>query len=336
MGLKKLKKYRILIVATVGIIGVILAIPAIVRSQTPSVQVVAMQKVVSSETVHAQGEVSEVNKTTMSAQVPMVIEQVNVKEGDSVKIGDVIATVNRQETAEAITSIANQISNYMPDAAQQVLAQAESSEKIGQNSIPKEIIATASGTLSTVGLEKGKLILPGQTMASISDLSNLCVVAYVPEESISQVAKGQSVKISGDALGSKTYTGTIESISPTAKSHLNGLNSETAVDVNITFNGDTKGLRPGYNVDTEIAVSAPISYNILPYEAVEQDESGNEYVLLYDGGYARKVNVVTGKETEKGVEIKEGIPAGSLVIYSPTIKENSRVKISSEVTGWNS
>lgn len=336
MGLKKLKKYRILIVATVGIIGVILAIPAIIRSQTPSVQVVAMQQVVSSETVHAQGEVTEVNKTTMNAQVPMVIEEVNVKEGDSVKIGDVIATVNQQETVGAITSIANQISSYMPDAAEEVLAQVESSEKVGQSSIPKEIIATASGTLSTVGLEKGKLILPGQTMASISDLSNLCVVASVPEESISQVAKGQSVTISGDALGSKTYTGVVESISPTAKSHLNGLSSETVVDVNITFKGDTNGLRPGYNVDAGIEVSAPASYNILPYEAVKQDDSGNEYVLLYDGGYARKVNVVTGKETEKGVEIKEGIPENSWVIYSPTIKEDSRVRISSEVTGWNS
>lgn len=331
-----MKKYRILIVATVGIIGVVLAIPAIVRSRMPSVQVVAMQQVVSSKTVHAHGEVSEVNKTTMSAQIPMVIEQVNVKEGDSVKIGEVIATVNQQETVGAITSIANQISSYMPDAAKEVLAQVENYEKVEQSSIPNEIIATASGTLSTVGLEKGKLMLPGQTMVTISDLSNLCVVASVPEESISQVANGQAVTISGDALGSKTYTGTIESISPAAKSHLNGLNSETTVDVNITFNGGTKGLRPGYNVDTEIAVSAPTSYNILPYEAVEQDDGGNEYVLLYDDGYARKVSVVTGKETEKGIEIKEGIPANSWVIYSPTIKENSRVKISSEVTGWNS
>ncbi len=332
-----MKKYILLIGISMLSIGILASVPTLVKRWTPQVQVVTVQKTKCADTIKAEGTVTEQEKTNMNAEYPMVIEKVNVKEGDTVKVGDVIATVNKAETVQAIASVADQIAQYMPDAVQQVLSQQDSPKNMDVSQLPEEVTATASGILSSVNLEEGKLVMPGQAMASISDLSHLCVVASVEENMISGVKKGQSVTVSGDALGDRSYQGKVTSISPVAKSHLNGLSTQTAVDVTISLKGNLKDIRPGYHVDAEITTGDAATYSLLPYEAILQDDDGHEYVLLYQNGRAKKSIITTGKELENGIEIKEGVPDGSYVIYNPSsVKENSKVRISSEVEGWNS
>ena len=64
----------------------------------------------------------------------------------------------------------------------------------------------------------------------------------------------------------------------------------------------------------EITTGARRNMLTVPYEAVRQDERNVEYVYLAQGSRAVRRNIVTGVELLEGVEVKEGLAAGDLVI----------------------
>jgi multidrug resistance efflux pump len=70
-----------------------------------------------------------------------------------------------------------------------------------------------SGRIAARMVSVGDTVAPGQALVSIADLSNLWVEADVDEARIGQVAKGQTVDVSVEALG-KVLAGTVAEIGP--------------------------------------------------------------------------------------------------------------------------
>ena len=115
----------------------------------------------------------------ISALAPGQLTTLNVKQGDKVTAGQTVGTVT-------VTG-AN-----------------------GQSST-QDINSPIAGTIVQVPAVQGQGVAAGLTVAQVTDLSNLNVVAYVDENTINNVSNGQQVDVKVDAFNT-TYSGHVQQI----------------------------------------------------------------------------------------------------------------------------
>jgi membrane fusion protein (multidrug efflux system) len=133
------------------------------------------------------------------------------------------------------------------------------------------IIAPADGVVGSRGVQIGQNVQVGQELLSIVPLKEIWVTADFKETQLEHMRSGQHVEISVDALGGKTFPGTVTSIGGATGSRFSLLPPENAtgnyvkvvqrVPVRIDFDDRQKGdfnqdgrLRPGLSVDPNVRV----------------------------------------------------------------------------------
>lgn len=193
-----------------------------------------------------------------------------------------------------------------------------------------EIVLKNIPTAKVVEIEKIQHIdsvsLSGTIIKNLRD-DEFIVQIYVSEQDISKVKLGQKAEITGVAFPNLTYSGEVDSISDAASKIQVGNTQKTAVEVKVKINEPNEMLKHGYTADVKLITSSPCTMNIVPYEAVNQDENG-EYVYILRDGKTEKRYVETGAELSDGIELKTLIMDNECIItVDKVIENNSSVKI---------
>lgn len=124
--------------------------------------------------------------------------------------------------------------------------------------------APIAGTVLQVNpVVEGQTVVPGQQLATVSDLSHLTIVANVQETDLQDVKVGNNVDISIDADPGTKYTGVVsrignttagmQSLLPTGNASGSYTKVVQRVPVTITFSSDTPSdMKPGMNATVKI------------------------------------------------------------------------------------
>ncbi len=181
-------------------------------------------------------------------------------------------------------------------------------------------MASMDGIIASVGVQEGSFTSSMQSAYKIIDPDKLQIRAKINEYDVKNVAPGQKVRITGDAIDSSTeITGSVKSISPIAVTSMTSSGSETVVEILISVEGAGKVLKPGLNVTCEIAVVDKHDIVLAPMEAITPDKDDNMMVFVVDEGGSkiaqRKVSV--GINSDMSVEVLEGLSEGELVVLDP-------------------
>ncbi len=320
MGSKKkiLMSVVILVAVSVLLTGFVLVIYV---ENIPKISLITPVDKVVTDSMYVSGNIVERSRRNIKVDIPVVINNVYYDIGDKVKYGDVIADIDIESTKSALIDYVSTMSNI----PEKYLALANTGDFAGQqllNFIPDKVIASSSGTITNLNMTSGFTTQLGETLATISDLSKLYGKFSVLEDVVGKFKIGDEVIYSTAANTDKSYIGKIVSISPTATEKLVGLTKQTVVDVFISTDS-TPELKAGYSISGTIKKSPDYKALSLPYSAISQDHKNNEFVYIYKNHVAIKRYIVTGKEFESVVEIKEGINKGEKVILNAQqIKNN--------------
>lgn len=104
------------------------------------------------------------------------------------------------------------------EAAEAQKAQAEAALKALKDRLDDYAVkAPISGTILVKAVEEGEVVGPGQTLATIADLSILTVRLYVPEKYLGRVRLGQDVILRADSYPDRQFSGKITFISSEAE-----------------------------------------------------------------------------------------------------------------------
>ena len=173
-------------------------------------------------------------------------------------------------------------------------------EKVRQG----RITAPADGTLYSLGrsaestpLKAGEYVKVGDLLAEMADLHKVRVRAFIDEPELGALEPNQPVKITWDALPSKTWTGKTETVPKQVVPHQNRSVGELLCAVN----NDNLELLPNINVNVRINSRERIGVLSVPRGAVEAD-GGRRYVFV-----VRKNQLGVGKSTLEKREIHVGI-----------------------------
>ncbi len=189
--------------------------------------------------------------------------------------------------------------------------------------VPK-IVLDSVPTATLVNVERieheDSISLSGTVIKNLID-NSVCVQIYVPEQDISKVKLGQSAEITGDAFPGVTYIGTVDKIADAAAKIQSGGTQKTVVEVTVNVQDPDDILKHGYTALVKLCTSEPSMMEILPYEAINQDDNG-EFVYILRNGRVYKRYVETGRELSGGVELKTSIASDENIITVDKIPEN--------------
>ncbi len=305
----------------------VLASPTIVKSALPKAYLAQRQTVEYTEYVNATGEIVSADSVDINANMPLIVEEVYYQSGDSVKLGDALIKVDKENTAKSMMEL-NEYSSIASLGAGTTITDYASILEL----IPETIHSDYNGTVSSVNVKKGSLVNADGTIMTLSGTQPLTIQSYITENRISKINIGQKVDIASSAFGDLTYTGHVSSIADIATKEYNGTSQETVVEVTIAFDSfDANVIKSGFTTNLKICVSDTREINIIPYEALFSDEFG-EYVYIFENGCAKKCQVTTGVEIPEGIEVLSGIKSTDMIIYSDTnIKNGDYVTV--EISG---
>ena len=250
--------------------------------------------------------VSESN--TVTAETSGKVSGLNLLAGDTVSKGDRVCAITGDSVDNAIENARISVSN------------AGSSLENAQDRLSDyEVTAPISGTVVTKSAKAGDKIEGGSsgTLCTIYDLTYLEMTMNIDELDISDVAVGQTVEVTADAVEGKTYTGVVTRVS-VAGVTIGGI---TAYPVTVRID-ETDGLLPGMNVDAEIVIEESRDTLAIPCGALNRGDT-----VLITAGSPSAVNALD-QEAPEGyvyVEVETGVSDGSYIEATSGLQEGDTV-----------
>lgn len=293
-------------------------VPSIIQGIIPTACATKLQQINYVGFVTATGEVVQDNKQVVTTQCPVVVSEVLVKVGETVKSGQPVISVNREETAKKILEVSNFTSAVGLTTGVFATSYEEALDKI-----PANVFTNIDGVIDSINVGKGGYIEKDAVVLSMIGAGDLSVNLQVPESKISNVKVGQAVEITGSGFENSKYYGYVKSISTSARKVFAGTNQETVIDVVVSIENLDEKIKAGYTTKARIITQQKRELSVAPYESVMQDNNGNEYVYVFSKGLAIRKDIETGLELGEGVEVVSGVNDNEIIISSPDkIKES--------------
>jgi len=192
--------------------------------------------------------------------------------------------------------------------------------------------APITGYVTQINLIEGGYTVTGQPAFTIIDGRNLEISAIVDEYNSKEIAPGQKVRITGDALGDDVeLEGEVVSVAPIATSFQSGSGYSTGIEIIIQPKEGLDILKPGLNVDCDIVTNEKSGIPVAEFNIFLDDKDKKQYVMLInkEDMTVSKRYVTLGIYSDMLVEIVDGLSPGDMVVVDPqlSLKDGDRVRV---------
>jgi membrane fusion protein (multidrug efflux system) len=276
--------------------------------------------------IEVQGKIDADESVSLSSEMPGTVTKVNVKVGEEVTKGQVLAETDSRALEQSISDLQTNadLVNQMYEKQKalwdqkigsevqylQAKTQKESMEKkmsgLREQIRMSKVISPINGTVDGVNIKIGQAIMPGMPAISVINFSNLKVKADVAESYAARIKNNNEVKVifpdTKDTITTKVHY---------ASRGINALTRTFSVEV-LLENG--KEYHPNMVARLKINdYQSPKPVIVIPVKYIQRgtDES---YVMVDENGKAVKKVIKTGKEYNGNAEVIEGLKEGDMLI----------------------
>ena len=282
--------------------------------------------------VNIQGSVISDETVYAASEVGGRILSVNVKEGQQISRGTLVATIDMETVQLQINEMKTTLDLAMTVYERQKILwdqqigseiqylQAKNNKERLENSLvtmrkqlsKKNIYAPISGVVNKEFASAGEVAGPGTPILEILDSRKIKVKADVPEQYLATIKNGQQVKLSFPALNEELFS----KISLIGAS-INPTNRTFEIEMNLN---NVKGMyKPNLLTEIEFIDYTNEEAVVIPLELLQEEVSGRKYVYISkkdnDGrDIAAKAYITLGASYEGSVVIEDGLTAGDLIV----------------------
>jgi membrane fusion protein (multidrug efflux system) len=276
--------------------------------------------------IDVQGRVDADENVALSTEMPGTITQINVKVGDEVTKGQVLAETDSRAIAQQMSDL-----NTSYDLAKQVYEKQKNlwDQKIGteiqflqakntKESLEKKmgaiqeqmrmskIISPINGTVDGVNIKMGQAVAPGMNAITVINFSNLKVKAEVAESYAARVKNGNEAVV----LFPDTKDSVLTKVHFAARG-INALTRTFSVEVMLD---NTKEYHPNMVAKLKINdFKSPVPEVVLPIKYIQKGTE-ESFVMVAENGKAVKKSIKTGREYHGLAEITSGLKEGDMLI----------------------
>lgn len=313
--------------------------------------------------VEYSGSLEPVWSADVSAKVDGRVNTLTVSEGDSVKAGTVIATLDTSELAAqvlqaqgnliaaqsgleqaeldynryAVLAEKGAIAAQMLDGARtkrdlslgQVRA-AEGSLALVQEKLNNaNVLAPREGVVTKRYLQAGAYTRAGSAIVTVADISSLLAKATVGEAQVADLAVGTPVKVTINALNGQSFTGTVARVSPVAALPARTFTAEIIVP------NESGMLKAGMFAKVELATRTHPQVITIPESAlVMREDQKTVFVVSADNKIQQRL-IKPGYIGDGLVEVLEGLTDGETIVVDGQNKVKDGAAVSPVKDGGN-
>jgi RND family efflux transporter MFP subunit len=279
-------------------------------------------------------------EVTISAETQGHIITDNVKEGDMVHPGELIARVDndglkaQRFSAQASfnnaqanlvryqnASVGEGVSQMQVDEQKLNLKSAQAQlEEIDKQVAQSRIEAPFAGNVTSKYFELGTYVSPGAKLVDIADLSEVKLDINVPEAEVGFFTKGKLIHVTTDVYPDISFTGTVNEIVAKADN-----NHNYPLKITIKNSPVHKLLAGMYGSVTKNDELNQAALTIIRTALLGSAE--NPQVFVVKQGVARLVNIQTGRSNDKLIEVTRGLQQGDLVVSSGQVNLTDGTKV---------
>lgn len=289
------------------------------------------------------GALQPVNQTTVQARVASDIGQVLVREGESVKQGQLLVRLGTQDLdarlKQAQANLASakvqaQLSRALADRYRQLFekhlySEVDYQKSVGEADAREEEVraqqalvdiarkafddanvkAPMSGIIARRYVEPGSSVGMDARLFDIVDLHEMELAASVPSADIAAVHVGQRVTFTTTGAGQRSFDGRVVRINPVADA------GTRAITVYVRVQNPDGALRGGMFARGAVVSGAATPVLIVPLPAVRRD-AGQAGIFVLRGGKLelRRVTLGIVDERDGQAEVKDGVKEGETVV----------------------
>lgn len=275
------------------------------------------------------------------AKTSGVALQVMVEEGQRVRAGQVLVRLDadrpRLQEAQSAAQVRKLEANYARSLklAEQSLISANDIEQLkydlqnarAANRLAQlelsytEVRAPISGVVASRSIKTGNFVQINTPIFRIIDADHLEATLNVPERELATMHAGLPVQLQVDALPGKSFTGTIDRVSPVVDSGSGTFRVVCAFD-----NGGM--LQPGMFGRIRVDYASRADAVALPRAALLEDEA-KAAVFVVRGGKAVRATLVLGYTEGEWAEVRSGLKEGDQVVVAgkSAVRDGSAVQV---------
>ena len=252
---------------------------------------------------------------------PGWVERLDVRAvGDSVRRGQLLAGVYSPDllaTQQELLIARSSNDPTLIEAARRRLglfglsdAQIARIEKTGQVERLVDYYAPFDGYVMELGARQGAAVEPGATLFQLANLSNVWLIAEVPEAQAAWIKTGNPAEAQVAALPGERFDGKVDYLYPELTQ------ATRTLKVRVVFNNPGQHLRPGMFATAQLRGSNQESVLTVPTEAVIKTGTRSIVIVADDATHFLPAVVRVGAEHDGRSEILEGLQLGQRVVAS--------------------
>ncbi len=290
------------------------------------------------------GTMTPLVEATVKAKVAGELVEVPVREGQSVKKGQVLARIDQTEVQARVaareadvaaaraqlvwaeknrnqqkallekafisqSAFDNVQSNY--DVAAAKLRAAEADLVVAKKSLGDSVlVAPFSGVVAERHAQAGERVALDAKVVTVVDLARMELEAAIPAAAIGQARVGQQVQFRVDGFGDRAFEGRIERINPATTA------GSRSISVYAVIENPDQNLRKGMFAQGALMLGTIADALVIPVAAV-REEAGTSSVYALVDGVVRRKPVKTGPADAAGrVQVLEGLAPGDRIVRS--------------------
>jgi len=280
------------------------------------------------QVINLTGTLAANERVEIHSEISGPIQQIAFQEGQSVKIGDLLFVIKRDDLqaeldrAKTNLEIAQReftraqsliksktISRQQFDTAEQNLRVAQAELTIRDEAVNDiHIHSPINGRIGARILSIGQYITPSDILTSVVDANPLKVDFEVPERYIAQLQIEQTIDIQFVSYPKQSFQGQVYFIAPE-------LNARTrTLQVRALIENPQNQLKPGMFGNIRLSLNTLENAIIIPEEALMNSNGMTLVAIRNAKGLAEFRPVITGIHLDASVQIKEGLQPGEQIV----------------------
>ncbi|QCR21248.1 efflux RND transporter periplasmic adaptor subunit [Pontibacter sp. SGAir0037] len=285
------------------------------------------------------GNIEPWEQALIAGQTGVRIDRIHVQEGDQVRKGQVLATMNSTQLNQAKTQLdlarrnvtrldtlyrIGSVSGQQFDQAQTEYQNALSNyNNLAQNT---RLTANFNGVITGKYFTSGEIFSPSAdapAILSMMQIDPVKVTIRVGEAYFTRVNEGMQATVLSDVYPDQEFTGQVYRKSPTIDRGSRTFQTEIRID-----NKDRR-LRPGMFARVTLNLGEAEGIYIPTSAVVNQQGTTNQFVYVVEGDRVRRTAVETGNRYEELIQIQSGLEAGQRIVTEGMgkLNEGSLVRI---------
>lgn len=190
----------------------------------------------------------------------------------------------------------------------------------GKSSPRFGVYAPTSGIVTELGVREGGQLMAGSSLVQISDLSQVWMIAEVPERDAARLKPGIAADVQLQSLPGEIFKGKVGYLYPMLN------DTSRTLQVRIELPNKSNRLRPGMYANVEFTGQTHEALSV-PTESIIATGKRKLVIVKEANGY-RPVEIKTGQERDSHTEILGGLTEGEDVVVSGQFLIDSEASLS--------